>query len=303
VAADQELTAAPAVPFAQRGRRGALSAYFAPKRKTRLALLLGAPMLWLVVAYLGSIAVLLLSALWSTDFFTGNVVHSYSLSNLREVYTQSLYRTVTVRTVSVALAVTVIDALLALPLAFCMSKLAGSRTRKVLVVAVLTPLWASYLVKAYAWRSLLAPNGPLSWLTGGHTPGYGLTATVITLAYLWLPYMTIPVFAGFERVPGSLFEASADLGAGAGRTMRSVVLPMVFPALAAGSIFTFSLTLGDYIAVGIVGGKTQLLANLIYGQLVTANNQPLAAALSTVPLVAIVLYLLLMRRTGALENV
>ncbi|HJQ03307.1 MAG TPA: ABC transporter permease subunit, partial [Jatrophihabitans sp.] len=120
---------------------------------------------------------------------------------------------------------------------------------------------------------------------------------------LWLPYMTIPVFAGFERVPGSLFEASADLGAGAGRTMRSVVLPMVFPALAAGSIFTFSLTLGDYIAVGIVGGKTQLLANLIYGQLVTANNQPLAAALSTVPLVAIVLYLLLMRRTGALENV
>jgi putative spermidine/putrescine transport system permease protein len=303
VAADQELTAAPAAPFAQQGRRGALSAFFAPKRKTRLALLLGAPMLWLVVAYLGSIAVLLLSALWSTDFFTGNVIHSYGLGNLRAVYSESLYRTVTVRTVSVALAVTVIDALLALPLAFCMSKLAGARTRKVLVVAVLTPLWASYLVKAYAWRSLLAPNGPLSWLTGGHTPGYGLTATVITLAYLWLPYMTIPVFAGFERVPGSLFEASADLGAGAGRTMRSVVLPMVFPALAAGSIFTFSLTLGDYIAVGIVGGKTQLLANLIYGQLVTANNQPLAAALSTVPLVAIVLYLLLMRRTGALENV
>jgi putative spermidine/putrescine transport system permease protein len=303
VAADQELTATPAAPSTGPGRRGALSAFFAPKRKVRLALLLGAPMLWLVVAYLGSIAVLLLSALWSTDFFTGNVVHSYNLSNLREVYSQSLYRTVTVRTVSVALAVTVIDALLALPLAFCMSKLAGPRTRKVLVVAVLTPLWASYLVKAYAWRSLLAPNGPLSWLTGGRTPGYGLTATVITLAYLWLPYMTIPVFAGFERVPGSLFEASADLGAGAGRTMRSVVLPMIFPALAAGSIFTFSLTLGDYIAVGIVGGKTQLLANLIYGQLVTANNQPLAAALSTVPLVAIVLYLLLMRRTGALENV
>ena len=302
MAADQELIAAPAASPG-RGRRGALSAFFAPKRKTRLALLLGAPMLWLVVAYLGSIAVLLLSALWSTDFFTGNVVHSYSLSNLREVYSQSLYRTVTVRTVSVALAVTVIDAVLALPLAFCMSKLAGPRARKLLVVAVLTPLWASYLVKAYAWRSLLAPNGPLSWLTGGHTPGYGLTATVITLAYLWLPYMTIPVFAGFERVPASLFEASADLGAGAGRTIRSVVLPMVFPALAAGSIFTFSLTLGDYIAVGIVGGKTQLLANLIYGQLVTANNQPLAAALSTVPLVAIVLYLLLMRRTGALENV
>jgi putative spermidine/putrescine transport system permease protein len=172
-----------------------------------------------------------------------------------------------------------------------------------MVVAILTPLWASYLVKAYAWRSVLAPNGPLTWLTGGHTPGYGLTATIITLAYLWLPYMVLPVFAGFERLPASLLEASSDLGGRPGRTIRSVVLPMVFPAIAAGSIFTFSLSLGDYIAVGIVGGKTQLLANVIYGQLVTANNQPLAAALSTMPLIAIVVYLLAMRRTGALENV
>jgi putative spermidine/putrescine transport system permease protein len=297
------LTLTPPVTAERHDRRGAVSAYFAPKRRTRLALLLGAPMLWLVVAYLGSIGVLLLSAFWSTDFFTGNVVHSYRLANLREVYTQPLYRTVAVRTISVALVVTVIDALIAFPIAFCMSKLAGPRLRKLLLVAVLTPLWASYLVKAYAWRSLLAPNGPLSWLTGGHTPGYGLIATAITLAYLWLPYMVIPIYAGLERVPRSLFEASADLGAGAGRTFRSVLVPMVFPAIAAGSVFTFSLTLGDYIAVGIVGGKTQLLANLIYGQLVTANDQPLAAALSTVPLLAIVLYLLLMRRTGALENV
>lgn len=303
VAADQELSLqSPVVPV-RADRRGAVSAFFVPKRKTRLTLLLGAPMLWLVVAYLGSIGVLLLSAFWSRDFFTGNVVHSYNLDNLKEVYTQALYRTVAVRTITVALVVTLIDCLIAFPMAFYMSKLAGPRLRKALLVAVLTPLWASYLVKAYAWRSLLAPNGPLSWLTGGHTPGYGLTATVITLAYLWLPYMVIPVFAGFERVPRSLFEASADLGAGAGRTVRSVLIPMVFPAIAAGSIFTFSLTLGDYIAVGIVGGKTQLLANVIYGQLVTANNQPLAAALSTVPLLAIIGYLLLMRRTGALENV
>jgi putative spermidine/putrescine transport system permease protein len=199
--------------------------------------------------------------------------------------------------------VTAVDAVIAFPMAFYMSKIARPGTRRLLVVAVLTPLWASYLVKAYAWRSLLAPNGPLTWVTGGHTPGYGLTATVITLSYLWLPYMVIPVFAGFERVPNSLFEASSDLGAGAGRTIRSVIVPMVFPAIAAGSIFTFSLTLGNYIAVGIVGGKTQMLANVIYGQLVTANNQPLAAALATVPLLAIVLYLLAMRRTGALENV
>ena len=283
--------------------RAAVSSFLFPKRRTRLVMLLAAPMLWLVLAYLGSIGVLLVSALWTTDFFTGNIIHTYNLANLREVYTDPLYRTVTLRTVSVAVLVTLIDGLIAFPMAFYMSKLAGPRLRKALLVAVLTPLWASYLVKAYAWRSLLAPNGPVSWMTGGHTPGYGLTATIITLAYLWLPYMVIPVFAGFERVPRSLFEASADLGAGAGRTIRSVLIPMVFPAIAAGSIFTFSLTLGDYIAVGIVGGKTQLLANVIYGQLVTANNQPLAAALSTVPLIAIVVYLLLMRRTGALENV
>jgi putative spermidine/putrescine transport system permease protein len=260
-------------------------------------------MAWLIVAYLGSIAVLLASAFWTTDSFTGNVIHTYGTANLHDVYTQSIYRTVAFRTIGVALLVTVIDALIAFPVAFYMSVIAKPRTRRFLVVAVLTPLWASYLVKAYAWRSLLGDNGPLAYATGGHTPGYGLTATVITLAYLWLPYMIIPVYAGFERLPRSLLEASADLGAGSVRTIRSVVVPMVFPAIAAGSIFTFSLTLGDYIAVGIVGGKTQMLANVIYGQLVTANNQPLAAALSTVPLLAIVLYLLAMRRTGALENV
>ena len=280
-----------------------MSAYLATKRKTRLVMLLSLPMLWLGVAYLGAIAVMLLSAFWGTDAFTGKVVHVYSTGNLHDVYTQPLYRTVAFRTITVALLVTLIDAIIALPMGLYMSKVATPHTRRLMVVAVLTPLWASYLVKAYAWRSLLSPTGALSWLTGGHTPGYGLTATVITLAYMWLPYMVIPVFAGFERVPQSLFDASSDLGAGSGRTLRSVVLPMVFPALAAGSIFTFSLTLGDYIAVGIVGGKTQMLANVIYGQLVTANNQPLAAALATIPLLAIVLYLLLIRRTGALENV
>jgi putative spermidine/putrescine transport system permease protein len=296
VAGGQELTIAAE-------RRGSLSAFFATKRRTRLAILLSAPMLWLVVAYLGSLAVLFLSALWTTNSFTGDVVKTISTQNLHDVYTDPLYRKVAIRTVTVALGVTVIDAAIAVPIAFYMSKVASSRTRNLLVVAVLTPLWASYLVKAYAWRSVLAPNGPLSWLTNGHTPGYGLTATIITLAYLWLPYMVLPVFAGFERLPASLLEASSDLGASSWRTVRSVVLPMVFPAIAAGSIFTFSLSLGDYIAVGIVGGKTQLLANVIYGELVTANNPPVAAALATMPLIAIVLYLLLMRRTGALENV
>lgn len=294
--------AAPVRPAAA-GRRGAVSAFFAPKRRTRLALLLSAPMLWLVVAYLGAIGALLVSAFWSVDSFTGDTVKTYSTANFHTLLTESVYRTVALRTIGVALLVTVIDAVVAFPIAFFMSVVAGPRTRRLLVIAVLTPLWASYLVKAYAWRTILGPGGPFSWLTGGHTPGYGLTSTVVTLAYLWLPYMIIPVYAGFERVPRSLFEASSDLGAGAGRTVRSVLIPLVFPAIAAGSIFTFSLTLGDYIAVGIVGGKTQLLANVIYGQLITANNQPLAAALAVVPLVAVILYLVAMRRTGALENV
>jgi putative spermidine/putrescine transport system permease protein len=260
-------------------------------------------MAWLVLAYLGSMAVLLLSAFWSTDGFTGAVVPVYTADNLVQVLTTGLYWQVALRTVLIALAVTVIDAALAVPMALFMAKVASPSARVALVIAVTTPLWASYLVKAYAWRSLLSPSGPVAFLTGGATPGYGIPATVLTLAYLWLPYMVIPVFAGFERMPDSLFEASADLGASAATTLRRVVLPLVFPAVAAGSIFTFSLSLGDYIAVTIVGGKTQMLGNLVYGELVTANDQPLAAALSLIPLLAIVVYLVAMRRTGALENV
>jgi putative spermidine/putrescine transport system permease protein len=282
--------------------RGAVSAFLGRHRRLQLALLLTPPATWLVVAYLGAIGVLIVSAFWTTDTFTGNVVHTYTTGNLHDVVTDSVFRSVTLRTIWIAFLVTVVDAVIAVPMAFYMSLVAKPGMRRLLVVAVLTPLWASYLVKAYAWRILFEPDGPLHTVIGW-TPGYGQTATIITLAYLWLPYMVIPVFAGFERIPRSLLEASADLGGGTGRTVRSVVLPLLFPAIAAGSIFTFSLSLGDYIAVTIVGGKTQLLANVIYGQLVTANNQPLAAALSIIPLVAIVLYLFAMRRTGALENV
>ena len=277
--------------------------YLSTRPRTRLALLLSVPLLWLVVMYLGSIAVMLVSAFWTVNDFTGAVEQTFTLDNITRLVTDPLFGTVALRTIMVALAVTVIDAVIAIPMALFMSKVAPPRVRIALLVAVTTPLWASYLVKAYAWRILIAPNGPIAFVTGGNTPGYGLTATVITLAYLWLPYMIIPVYAGFERVSNSLVEASFDLGGNAWRTVRSIMLPLVFPAIAAGSIFTFSLTLGDYIAVGIVGGKTQLLANLIYGQLVTANNQPFAAALSLIPLTAIVLYLFAMRRTGALENI
>jgi putative spermidine/putrescine transport system permease protein len=264
-------------------------------RRISLALLLVPPMAWLVVAYLGSLAVLLVSAFWTTNTFTGAVVHTFTTDNVVRVATDAVFRTATVRTVLIALTVTVICAVLAVPLALYMAKVASARV-------VTTPLWASYLVKAYAWRMLFSPEGPMAWATG-YSPGYGLAATVVTLTYLWLPYMVIPVFAAFERVPDALVDASSDLGASDSATLRMVVAPLVFPGIAAGSIFTFSLSLGDYIAVTIVGGKTQMLGNIIYGQLVTANNQPLAAALSIIPLVAIVAYLLAMRRTGALENV
>jgi putative spermidine/putrescine transport system permease protein len=271
-------------------------------QRVRLAFLLVPPLAWLVVAYLGSLAVLLLSAFWSTDEFTGAVVRTYTSDNIVRVLTDTVFRTATLRTIGMALSVTVICIVLAVPLALYMAKVASPRVRLALVVAVTTPLWASYLVKAYAWRMLLSPEGPLHWVAG-YTPGYGLIATVLTLAYLWLPYMVIPVFAAFERVPNALIDASSDLGAPDTTTLRTIVAPLVFPGIAAGSIFTFSLSMGDYIAVTIVGGKTQMLGNIIYGQLVTANNQPLAAALSLIPLTAIVLYLLAMRRTGALENV
>ncbi len=273
-----------------------------PRSRLALAVLLVPPLGWLLIAYLGSLAVLLVSAFWTTDAFTGAVVRTYTSDNVVRVLTDAVFRTATLRTLGIALAVTVICMALAVPLAFCMAKVASPRVRLALVVAVTTPLWASYLVKAYAWRMMLSPEGPLRWVAG-YTPGYGITATVLTLAYLWLPYMVIPVFAAFERVPDALIDASADLGASDLTTLRSVVAPLVFPGVAAGSIFTFSLSMGDYIAVTIVGGKTQMLGNIIYGQLVTANNQPLAAALSLIPLVAIIGYLLAMRRTGALENV
>lgn len=270
--------------------------------KRGLGFLLVPPMAWLIVAYLGSLAVLLFSAFWSVDEFTGSVVRTFTTDNIVRVFTDAVFRTATLRTLGIALTVTVICAVLAVPLALFMAKVASRRMRLAMVVAVTTPLWASYLVKAYAWRMLLSPEGPLHWVTHW-TPGYGLVATILTLSYLWLPYMVIPVFAALERVPDHLIDASSDLGASDLATLARVVGPLVFPGIAAGSIFTFSLALGDYIAVTIVGGKTQMLGNIIYGQLVTANNQPLAAALSLIPLTAIVLYLLAMRRTGALENV
>jgi putative spermidine/putrescine transport system permease protein len=269
----------------------------------RLSLLLGAPLLWLTVAYLGSLAVLLLSAFWTTDSFTSEVVRVWSTDNFAALLHDPVYRAVALRSVGVALAVTALCAVIAFPVAFYTARVARPRWRPLLVVAILTPLWASYLVKVYAWRLILSADGPLDWALrpfGLHGPGYGLTATVIVLTYLWLPYMILPIHAGLERLPDALLDASADLGARTGRTVRAVVLPLVMPSVAAGSVFTFSLSLGDYITVQIVGGRTQLIGNLVYANVTL--NLPLAAALGTVPVVLIVVYLLAMRRTGALSG-
>ncbi|MDX3095796.1 ABC transporter permease [Streptomyces sp. ME19-03-3] len=271
--------------------------------RLRLSLLLSAPLLWLVLAYLGSLAALFLSAFWTTDAFTSDVVKVWSTDNFRAVLTTDVYRDVALRSLGVAVAVTAIDVVVAFPIAFYTARVAAPRYRRLLVVAVLTPLWASYLVKAYAWRIMLSEDGPLDWALrplGLSSPGYGLPATIMVLAYLWLPYMILPIHAGLERLPVGLLDASADLGARTWHTFRSVVLPMVLPSVAAGSVFTFSLSLGDYIAVQIVGGKTQLIGNVVYSNITL--DLPLAAALGTVPVAIIVVYLLAMRRTGALQS-
>ncbi|MEV2231707.1 ABC transporter permease [Streptomyces phaeochromogenes] len=271
--------------------------------RLQLSLLLSAPLTWLVLAYIGSLAALFMSAFWMTDSFTSNVVKVWNTDNFTALFTTDVYRQVALRSVGVALAVTALCAVIAFPIAFYTARIARPKWRPLLVVAILTPLWASYLVKAYAWRLILAEGGLLDWALapfGLEGPGYGLTATVLVLTYLWLPYMILPIHAGLEQLPANLLDASADLGARTGRTFRSVVLPMLLPSVAAGSVFTFSLSLGDYIAVQIVGGKTQLIGNVIYSNITL--DLPLAAALGTVPVVVIVLYLLAVRRTGALSS-
>ncbi|WP_319459624.1 ABC transporter permease [Micromonospora sp. RTP1Z1] len=287
-----------------RGPVRRLSSWLHRHAGVRLAALLAAPLFWLLVAYLGSLAVLFVSALWTVNTFTGDLVHEPTFANFRTILTEEVYRTVTLRSLGVAAAVTVVDVLIALPMAFFMAKVASPRSRRLLVIAILTPLWASYLVKAYAWRVMLANGGPVDWLFGGagNGPGYGLVATVLVLSYLWLPYMILPIYAGLERLPDSLLEASADLGGRGGRTFRSVVLPMIVPSVIAGSIFTFSLSLGDYITVQIVGGKTQLIGNLVYANIGAANNLPFSAALATIPVLIMVIYLVAVRRSGALEE-
>jgi putative spermidine/putrescine transport system permease protein len=272
--------------------------------RLQLGLLLSGPLGWLGIAYLGSLAVLFVAAFWHLDSFSGEVVKGFSFQNFETLWHGDVYRTIALRTFAIAAAVTVTDAVLAFPIAFFMAKLASVRTRGLLVVAVLMPLWSSYLVKVYAWRTILAQDGILNWALaplGLHGPGFGNVATWLVFSYLWLPYMIIPVYAGLERIPDSLLDASGDLGGRPWMTLRRVILPLALPALVAGSIFTFSLTLGDYITPNLVS-STQFIGNVVYSNVGVANNLPLAAAFATVPVVIMVLYLLIARRLGAFES-
>ena len=291
---------------AARRRSSRLSAYLHAHPTLRLGALLSAPLTWLIVLYLGSLTVMFISAFWTVNAFTNEIEKRFSTSNFQQLITTPVYRTVAIRTVTIAATVTVIDAVLALPLAFFIAKVVHSRrARAALVVAVSMPLWAGYLVKGYAWRVMFDHNGVIDWALrpfGLSGPGLGIPATTIALAYIWLPFMILPIYAALDRLPDSLLDAAADLGAPAWRTFRTVVMPLIWPGVVAGSIFTFSLSLGDYIMVRIVGGKAQMFASIVYDNIGVAGNLPFAAAAALFPVIVVVLYLVVVRRTGALDN-
>ena len=265
--------------------------------------LLSGPLAWLVIGYLGSLAVLLAAAFWNVSALTGEVSQTFSLDNFKTLINDSVYRTIAWRTIRIAGLVTITDALLAFPIAFYMAKIASRRARAALVVAVLMPLWSFYLVKVYAWRTMLSANGVINWALGPlgiHGPGYGDTAVWLVMSYLWLPYMILPIFAGLERIPNSLLSASEDLGASPFTTFRRVILPLSFPAVVAGSIFTFSLTMGDYITPELVS-NSQFIGNVVFSNI--TNNLPLASAFAVVPIIVMVIYLLIARRLGAFDHI
>lgn len=281
-----------------------LSNFFHKNQRLRLVALLTTPVLWLVVAYLGALAMLLVTAFFTIDSFTGNVIQQFNLGNFHDMLTDAAYKNVVLRTLGIAISVTILCTVLAIPMALYMAKIARPHSQKILVALVLTPLWASYLVKIYAWRTMLEPgNGVLDWLLGPigiHSPGFGGPAIIIGLSYLWLPYMILPIYAGLERLPNNLLDASGDLGAHNFYTFRKVILPLIFPSLVAGSMFTFSLSLGDYITAQIIGGKLQMLGNVVYQNF--SINLPFAATIAMIPVSIMALYLYLVRRTGALVS-
>ena len=288
--------------------------YLHPKRL--LLLLLAPPLLWLGVIYLGSLLTLLLQSFFYIDEFSGNVVHEFSLATYRQLFTLA-NADVFIRTSLMAAAVTVAAALIAFPVAYYMVRYASMKMKAALYLAVMLPLWSSYLVRVYAWKLILAKEGVVTWFAGkmhltwlldavlampvlgGPSLSISYIGSFLVFVYIWLPFMILPIVAALERVPASLTEASADLGATPHQTFRKVILPLAFPGVVAGSIFTFSLTLGDYIIPGIIGNSRPFIGQAVYQLQGTAGNIPLAAAFTIVPIIIMAIYLTIARRLGA----
>ncbi len=273
----------------------------------RGSLLLSGPLGWMLFIYIAALVVLFLSAFWTVDPFTGNVLHHWGLQNFKTIVQSGTYREIAFRTIGIAVAVTITDAILAFPFAYFAARLASRRMQTVLFVLVLLPLWSSYLARVYSWRLILSKDGALNWTTdklhlGSLNLGYSNVAMWIVFSYIWLPFMITPVWAAIERVPDSLLEASSDLGAKRWTTFRRVLLPLAWPGVVAGSIFTFSLTLGDYITPTLVGGaSSDFIGNVVYRNVGVADNVPFAAAFATVPVLVMGIYLVAARRAGATE--
>ncbi|WP_413206681.1 ABC transporter permease [Rhodospirillum sp. A1_3_36] len=283
-----------------------------------ILLLLTPPLLWLGIVYVGSLVSLLLQSFFSVDDFTGQVKYDLTLSTYAELFRPSNFDILR-RTVVMAALVTIASAILAFPIAYYAARYAKGRWKAVFYLGVMLPLWSSYLVKIYAWKMILSKEGIISWVAaklhltfllegwlslpevGGNSLSVSSTGTFLVFVYIWLPYMILPVQAALERVPSNLVEASYDLGAAPGKTFRHVLLPMALPGVAAGSIFTFSLTLGDYIVPGIIGTSRLFIGQVVYVQQGTAGNIPLAAAFSVVPVVIMAFYLWLAKKQGAFD--
>jgi putative spermidine/putrescine transport system permease protein len=270
--------------------------------------LLTPPLAAFLIIYIGALAVLFVSSFWGVDSFTGKLIHHWTLTNYRLIFSSGQpYLNIAGRTIGIAAAVTFTDAVLAFPLGYFMARIASRRTRSLLFVMVLLPLFSSYLVRIYAWRTILAHDGAINWALNGiglpdQNIAYTNWAMWIVFSYVWLPFMVLPVFAALERIPDSYLEASADLGARGFRTLRSVILPLALPGVVAGSIFTFSLTLGDFITPLLVGGpSSSFIGNVVYDFIGINANIPFAAAFAVVPVLVMGIYLLIARRLGAFE--
>jgi putative spermidine/putrescine transport system permease protein len=304
--------------FAPRGPADRLTALFWRRPNLLLVLLVTPPLIWLGVVYLGSLAALLLQSFYSIDEMSGLVIPEFTLKTYGALLRVSnLY--IILRTLLMAGAVTLASALLAFPVAFFAARYARGRWKAAFYLGVMLPLWSSYLVKVYAWKLILAKEGIVTWVAeathtdwllnaalslpyaGGNSLSTSFLGTFIVFTYVWLPYMILPMQAALERVPQSMLEASADLGATGGQTFRTVTLPLAMPGVIAGSIFTFSLTLGDYIIPQIIGTSASFIGMAVYQLQGTAGNIPLAAAFAVVPIVIMLVYLTAAKRAGAFD--